>query len=328
MLSRTLLNENSPTNPRPGQGAQNSDPRVGSVLISEIMHAPAGGNAALEFVEIRNSGTTTEPLNHWTIRGEIDFDFTEASSLPPGGVLVVVPFSPADTGKTSAFRNAYGIPSSVTLAGPWAAGERLASSGTITLYRAQASPPNELGYYPQTVEDKVAYSSVPPWATANLGRSLSRRGTSGPSDTASSWKADAPSPGFSELTPQLWRQYYFPSEEEGSGDGEDYDNDGLTNAVEYALGSSPRQTDSVDVRPVLTQPGAGGSEPYKFTFTKPLDRAGVIYQVQQSADLVNWTNVPDQAISTGPDTETRQASVTKSPETPKLFFRLQVTFAP
>jgi hypothetical protein len=72
----------------------------------------------------------------------------------------------------------------------------------------------------------------------------------------------------------------------------------------------------------------GGTDSFTFTFTKPLDRPGVTYQVQQSVDLVNWENVSDQVISTGPNTETRQVTTSQSSATSKLFFRLKVTVAP
>ena len=65
-----------------------------------------------------------------------------------------------------------------------------------------------------------------------------------------------------------------------------------------------------------------------FTFTKLLDRSSVTYQAQQSADLVTWQDVPDEVITTGPDTETRRVAVGYDPAVPRLFFRLRITAGP
>ena len=72
-------------------GSLNTGPMIGPVLISEVMYHPEVTiEDDLEFVEICNSGTTTENLANWRLRGGADFDFTAAHSLEPGGLLVVV----------------------------------------------------------------------------------------------------------------------------------------------------------------------------------------------------------------------------------------------
>ncbi|MHA3770723.1 lamin tail domain-containing protein [Verrucomicrobiota bacterium sgz303538] len=328
MASRTLLDETSPTTPRPGMGGPNSLPRVGPVLITEIEHSPSGGDTDLEFVEIRNTGTSVESLAHWRLRGEVDFDFGAGETLAPGTLAVLVPFSPADAARESAFRSHYAIPASVPLLGPWSVGDHLGSAGTLTLYRAEPPPVAEPGYYPQTVEDEVRYSSVPPWKTANGGLSLNRRGVASPSDAASSWKVGEPSPGFTNVSYALWKNFYFPGGGAGSDAAEDFDGDGLSNAAEYGLSTHPRIGDPASALPSFARQLISGADSWSLTFTKPNDRPDATYQVQQSTDLVNWQNVPDQLISTGIDSEVRRAAVGYDAATPTLFFRLQVKIGP
>jgi hypothetical protein len=281
-------------------------------------------------VELRNPTASAEALAFWRLRGDVDFDFT-TESIPAGGVLVVVSFSPDDAVKSVAFRNAYSIPSSVPLVGPWQSPGQLTASGETILYRAGVPPPLEPGYHPLTIEDASQYAASAPWPPTTSGLSLNRRGTGGVGDDPTSWTADVPSPGTIGPTYPQWRTFFFPAGGAGSADGDDPDSDGATNAREYALRGNPLVFEQQALlQPTLTvQANAGGgTREYVFTYHKPLDRPGAAYAIQQSPDLATWTTVADTVIGATLENEIRQGRVTVGSETPQLFFRLRAQIAP
>jgi hypothetical protein len=185
-------------------------------------------------------------------------------------------------------------------------------------------PPAEPGFYPQLLEDETRYSSILPWPSATGGLSLNRRGDSSIGNIAQAWKSDVPSPGSHGPTLAQWRAHYFALGGAGTADQDDFDQDGATNGLEYTRGTNPRTAENqVLFDPAfMRQPGGSG---YVFTFTRPVDRPGARYVVQQSGDLQNWVNIPDSAVSVSADQETRQVVVPITPDTPQeLFFRLWI----
>src|SRR5436190_762800 len=90
-------------------GTANSGPKVGPIVISEIMYHPSDiaigtnglDNVDDEFVELQNiSGSTVNlydaanPANTWHLRDAVDFDFPQNISIPAGGFVLVVGFDP------------------------------------------------------------------------------------------------------------------------------------------------------------------------------------------------------------------------------------------
>ncbi|MGV3531577.1 MAG: lamin tail domain-containing protein, partial [Chthoniobacteraceae bacterium] len=323
LAARTLFDESVGTLPQPGLGARNSDPRIGPLVISEIHHSHPT-NPAFEFVEFRNPTEAAQSLNGWRVRGAIDFDFAPDATIPAGGLLVLVPFSPAEEAVATAFRLSYGIDETVTLVGPWSAGDTLTGSGRITLQRALPPQPAEPGVIPRDVEDEANYRSNAAWPQAFLGLSLNRvRLILG--DLPDAWRADVPTPGDTIVTYTKWKTLFFPNGGEGSGDGDDPDFDGLTNFGEYSWGFSPHAVNQ-------STPGNPSLSILEgelvFTYEKPLNRPGTQYQAQISEDLEIWTPVEDEAVSVGLDTEIRQFTMPFSDEPPRLFFRAYPTLVP
>jgi len=125
-----------------------------------------------------------------------------------------------------------------------------------------------------------------------------------------------------------WRAQYFNSSELAdasiSGPNAVLTADGLTNYAKYALGLNPR----VVAVSGLPTPGASATH-WTFTFTRPADRDDVVYTVQASTDLVDWTTISVTAskLSTVNGVDTWQAQYPMSSAS-KLFFRLKVTPAP
>src|SRR5262249_39218435 len=88
--------------------AANAGPKVGPVVISEIMYHPPDFPGAVddsddEYVELENITGTPVPLfnpelpvNTWRLRGGVDFDLPTNVTIAANGFLLVVNFDPAD----------------------------------------------------------------------------------------------------------------------------------------------------------------------------------------------------------------------------------------
>lgn len=92
--------------------------RAEQVVVREIMYHPSG--ELPEFIEIENLTTTVFDIAGWKIRGGVDFDFPAyhvarrlESFLAARERIIVCGVEPA------AFREAYGLASSVRVYGPW-----------------------------------------------------------------------------------------------------------------------------------------------------------------------------------------------------------------
>ena len=159
---------------RTGAGAPNVYPKVGPLVISEIMYHPVDtvpdpngigflDNNQDEYVEVLNPGGQTVPLydnqgpysglyydpnypqygfyadgrtNTWRVRGDIDFDFPTNVSLRAGECLLVVNFDPStNLAQASAFKTKFKVPAGVQLFGPYS-GKLPNGSGTVELQKS------------------------------------------------------------------------------------------------------------------------------------------------------------------------------------------------
>ncbi|MBN2476320.1 MAG: lamin tail domain-containing protein [Pirellulales bacterium] len=180
---------------------QNSGPRVGPVIISEVQYNPGTFPDAeeFEFVEIYNPTAAPVGLAHWRLGKGVDFDFPADAVLDAYGVAVVVPFDPADTDAAVAFRTHYGIDASVRLWGPFSGhlddgGER------VQLQRPDTPPPDEPGFYPRLLEDEVVYDDEGSWPVEadGTGSSLYRLQPESWGNDGTMWTSGPPTPGSVE----------------------------------------------------------------------------------------------------------------------------------
>lgn len=74
-------------NPTPG--GPNERPALAEVVLNEIMHSPAGGDSALQFVELFNRGSNSVSLAGWEISGGISWRFPGGAVIDGGGYVVV-----------------------------------------------------------------------------------------------------------------------------------------------------------------------------------------------------------------------------------------------
>ncbi|MDF7797979.1 lamin tail domain-containing protein [Pontiellaceae bacterium B1224] len=176
-------------------GSANTLPRVGPVVISEIMFAPAPGLS--EYVEILNISDAAVPLydpsitsNVWNFSGAGDFAFPEGVVLDPNETAILCATNPA------AFRSQYDVDPSVQVFGPWSGG--LASDGE-KLQLLYPGDPELDGFVPMYRADHVSYRTNAYWAVANTGAvSLERWPLNSYGNDPISWRASAVggTPGF------------------------------------------------------------------------------------------------------------------------------------
>ncbi len=190
---------------------ENSAPRVGPVGITEVNYNPGTPSSAalaidpeltsddLEFVEIQNPTSGTIALDEWQLRGGIEYDFAEGTSLESGETVVVISFNPANPDnatRLAAFRAHYGIGEQVQLVGGYD-GQLNNQGEAVRLLRPETPLPDDPATIIRLLEDEVFYSNRQPWpdAAAGSGRSLTRQSISDYGNTPDSWSAAVPTPG-------------------------------------------------------------------------------------------------------------------------------------
>ena len=178
---------------RTGTGARNASPKVGPVVINEIMYHPADSNnlgrMSVEYVELLNISGATVPLYHaqypsntWSLTGGISYDFPTDLALKPGQFLLVVA-----TNAIESFRQSYGLSTNLVILGPWS--KALNNSGDTVRLRAPNTPEVTDGSVARYVVDEVTYGDQLPWPLAadGLGGSLERSDSLAFGNTADNW---------------------------------------------------------------------------------------------------------------------------------------------
>jgi len=185
-------------------GAANAYPKVGPVVINEIMYNPPDVNGQnSEYIELRN--TTGSVVNLYDVNGVpwefsdgIDYAFPASTTIPANGYLLVVKTTPAY------FRTRYTVPGSVTVLGPY--GGNLSNAGE-KLELVKPSDTDELGQTVYTRVDRVVYSDgshpadcpegndIWPIQADGKGKSLSRKVMTAYGNDPNNWQASNPSPG-------------------------------------------------------------------------------------------------------------------------------------
>ncbi len=263
---------------RTGTGKTNPFPRVGPIVVNEIMFAPAitsyinsngspitAQNPAEEFIELRNISPTNTlmydplyPTNRWKLQTAISFNFP-LTNIPPNGFVLIVGFDPYTnyTALTN-FRSRFNVASNVPILGPWIG--RLNDNGdAVELYRpdpVQLPPHPDAGYVPYIRTDKVNYkvdSGLWPGGANQTGKSLQRKNSILFGNDPNNWAADVPNAGQVSLAlqdtdgdgmPDSWESAYGLSITNAADATLDLDNDGVNSLGEYLAGTNPNDPSS------------------------------------------------------------------------------------
>jgi hypothetical protein len=183
----------------------NSGPKVGPVVISEIMYHPPDvngeDNSGDEFIELQNISANTVPLfdpstptNTWRLTSAVDYAFPRNVTLAAGARLLVVAFDPVDDeAALAAFRALYGVPENIPIYGPFT-GKLDNSDETIELLKPDAP---ELTEVPWIRVERIHYRDDVPWPPGadGIGPSLQRLAPTAYGNDPASWVAAAPTPG-------------------------------------------------------------------------------------------------------------------------------------
>ncbi len=279
-------------------GDENAGPRVGPVVISEVMyHPPAGGD---EFIELFNSADEPVPLydpehpeHTWSFGDGVQFVFPAGVSLPGGGTCLVVAIDPA------AFRVKYGVPASVPIFGPY--GGALDNGGETLRLMRPGAPAGDPPSVPRRLADEVRYDDAGGWPTEadGSGPSLNRREAGLWGNAAASWLAGDPSPGtvpFQQAAAEIVGRFVFYNRSSFDGN----------NPVANAADDAAIATDKTALRPghvatsanytsyslginglMVDVAGAAGQIPGQITTDDFLFRVG------NSADTSSWNAAPE-----------------------------------
>lgn len=305
-------------------GAQ---PEAGDLIVSEIHfhpHAatdgesPTASRSDFEFLELRNvSDKMLELRGLQLVRQVVGdhlegvvFSLEDGTVVDPGGEVLVV-------ASRAAFAERYGaLPAGVVL------GE---FSGSLSNGGEWLQVQNAAG----TVLTSFAYDDMAPWPAKadGLGLSLERSGLA-EAGSASSWRASMAVGGSPRgLLPAVgfgpWATAFLP---EGAQAGtEDADQDGVSNLVEFALGSSPTNSTEKPEALAITRAASGEME-LRYTVRRGV--TGVTVRLVGSQGLTAWDEndvvMPGSPIRTenGMLEEVRQPVSSES--LTKGFFRLEV----
>lgn len=328
-------------------GLANAYPRIGPVVISEIMYHPpdvAGEDDNLnEFIELQNIATTNTPLydptaptNTWRLRGAVDFSFPANTMLTPGSRVLVVGFDPAFySALRSAFITKYSAPTNTLIFGPWSG--KLDNSGDSILLECPDHPnvtPTNI-FVPYYLVEQVAYRDSAPWPTNadGSGASLQRIEATLFANDPANWQAALPTPAQSnppgptpdadhDGLPDLWElaSGLDPQSDSGlSGAMGDPDGDGANNQHEFVAGTNPNNAldylrfSSVEVT----------NQTCRLSF---VTRAGRVYSVErivQFAATNQWSGLQSEVVGTGTP-QFVSDSITNSAR----YYRLKVRLAP
>jgi hypothetical protein len=182
----------------PTFGGANSGPRVGPVVITEILATPSaelpeGMDANdLEYIELHNPTEWPVALGGWVLSGGVEWTFAEGSVLQPGGTLLVLSWdvmASSNFERIASFRAHYDVAQSVLLIGGYS-GSLSGQGEDVALWRLTESGSHRL-------EDGVAYgvAAWPAGAAPGEGEAWQRVGFDSQGLLTDSWSQGAPSPG-------------------------------------------------------------------------------------------------------------------------------------
>jgi hypothetical protein len=297
---------------RPTPNALNSGPRVGPVVISELMYNPPGGTDGEEFVELLNVSNAPVILydavkqKPWRMTDGIDFDFpTDPPVTLAAGERILLVRS------LTSFGAAWSVPSGIQKF-QWTTGALDNAGETVQLAKPGGVDALNVTQYVRI--DRVNYDDTAPWPITpdGAGPSLTKISETDYGNDAINWRAVTASPGGTPPGPTFatWAAGNGVTTATGDDDG-----DGLSNLMEYALGTNPT---SANVAAPLTVTREGNQ--LAIAYGVNVQTPDVAFQVEGSSDLTTWTRLESTPVSISATRQTRLAWETAT--TPQRFYRL------
>lgn len=192
-------------NTDPRIGAENSGPRIGPLVISEIMYHSTDN--AGDYVEVTNITPNAIALSHpehpdftWKVGGA-SFSFPQGTTIGPNESVVVA----SDSLSVDAFRTRYSMAAEIQVF--QMTGNLDNSSEKIEILQpadpfVEDSTVSDSLTYPYVTIDLVDYSDQKPWPIEpdGTGQVLQRISLEAFGDDVANWKAAAPTPGTPAAT--------------------------------------------------------------------------------------------------------------------------------
>jgi hypothetical protein len=303
ILNATTFGSDDPANVqqfRQGTGRTNALPKVGPIVITEVMYRPPddpGGfdNVLYEYIELRNISSNAVqlfdanfPTNTWQFRDGVNYVFPTNLTIPAGNTILLVSFDPQDDpGAYADFRSHYSLGTGLAIFGPY--NGKLDNGGEeLALYKPdRPEPPGDpdAGFVPYVVADRVVYDDVAPWPITpdGTGPSLHRANIAQYANDPANWTAAAPSPSPSPIVgnpdrdgdgmPNDWETTYGFNPDSPADALQDADGDGYTNLQEYLAGTDPRNPLVILISgngPVVLQFNASANTTYTILYRQNL----------------------------------------------------------
>jgi|GEM_PF-1665783 len=224
--------------------AINAPPRIGPIVIAEIMYNEFGSDAS-EYVVLQNITSSPVPMfdpanpaNTWQLRGDADYIFPPNVTIPADGFLILT--------QTNVAGFAYSRPPSIQVLGPWS--NKLGNgSGEVKIERPAA--PEADGSVNYVAIDQVDYKDDLPWPinADGTGNSLLRVSPTAYGKDPASWIDATPMTSLAtpfqgdsdgDGLPDVWEFTFFNSTQFSNGSG-DLDADGYTELQEFIAGTNP-----------------------------------------------------------------------------------------
>lgn len=168
-------------------GYPNEGPKVGPIVINEIMYHPIDypdgtDNTEEEFIELHNISDVEIPLydvnaptNTYRLTGAVDYDFPQNVVIPPKGYLLIVSFDPIlDIELVNIFKTKYNVPDNAQILGPWDG--KLNNNEDVVELKKPGRPGLEPGALDYILVERVRYKDNAPWSISpdGMGHSLQR----------------------------------------------------------------------------------------------------------------------------------------------------------